>query len=191
SSDLDSDFLGVWATRVTYEKGGNTIDLIWQPWFTPSRTPLLNQRWAPLPPELTGVQLIDGGARYPGRSQFGARWNHVASAGEFSFSYFDGFHHLPSFNPLLDPQTVRLNPTTGGRLDLTSFTVPFERFYPRLRMIGADTAIPLRWLTVKGEAGYFTFPNNTGSDEYVLYVIQLERQVKEWSFVGGYAGEAR
>jgi hypothetical protein len=27
------------------------------------------------------------------------------------------------------------------------------------------------------------------SDEYVLYVIQLERQTGEWSFVGGYAGQ--
>jgi hypothetical protein len=27
-------------------------------------------------------------------------------------------------------------------------------------------------------------------DEYALYVIQLERQMGEWFFVGGYAGEA-
>src|SRR5205823_9945691 len=29
-----------------------------------------------------------------------------------------------------------------------------------------------------------------GADEYALYVVQLERQVGEWFFVGGYAGEA-
>ena len=28
------------------------------------------------------------------------------------------------------------------------------------------------------------------TDEYVLYVLQLERQKGEWVFVGGYAGEA-
>ena len=43
-------------------------------------------------------------------------------------------------------------------------------------------------VTVKGEAGYFT-TTTPGAQEYFLYVIQLERQVKEWSFVGGYAGE--
>ena len=26
-------------------------------------------------------------------------------------------------------------------------------------------------------------------DEFTLYVVQLERVVKEWTFVGGYAGE--
>jgi hypothetical protein len=49
--------------------------------------------------------------------------------------------------------------------------------------------VPLHWFTVKGEAAYFTSPT-VGAEEYALYVIQLERQVKEWSFVGGYAGEA-
>jgi hypothetical protein len=30
----------------------------------------------------------------------------------------------------------------------------------------------------------------TGSGNYALYVIQVERQIKQWSLVGGYAGEA-
>ncbi len=33
---VDADFLGVTAARVTYDTGTNTIDLVWQPWFTPS-----------------------------------------------------------------------------------------------------------------------------------------------------------
>jgi hypothetical protein len=36
---------------------------------------------------------------------------------------------------------------------------------------------------------YFTSSSQT-TDEYVLYVIQVERQTGEWVFVGGYAGEA-
>ena len=56
SSVVDTDFLGVTAARVTYESGGDTVDLIWQPWFTPSRTPLLNQRWTALPPGSGGGQ---------------------------------------------------------------------------------------------------------------------------------------
>ena len=44
-------------------------------------------------------------------------------------------------------------------------------------------------LKVKGEAGYFS-STTRGAQDYVLYVIQVERQVKEWSLVGGYAGEA-
>lgn len=47
--------------------------------------------------------------------------------------------------------------------------------------------MPLAWFTVKGEAAYFT-SSTPGSQEYVLYVVQVERLVREWSFVGGYAG---
>ena len=38
---VDADFLGVAAARVTYDTGSNSVDLVWQPWFTPSRTPLI------------------------------------------------------------------------------------------------------------------------------------------------------
>lgn len=56
-------------------------------------------------------------------------------------------------------------------------------------MYGGDAAVPLRWLTLKGEAAYFTSSTRT-ADEYALYVVQLERQAGEWVFVGGYAGQA-
>src|SRR5262249_9901037 len=73
------------------------------------------------------------------------------------------------------------------------------RVYPAIRVYGGDAAIPLRWFTVKGEAAYFTnsgrSPESTrtpgsSTDEYVLYVVQLERQSGEWVLVLGYAGEA-
>jgi hypothetical protein len=172
SSVVDTDFLGVTAARVTYESGGNTVDLVWQPWFTPSRTPLLDQRWTALPPQAAGISIVDAGARYPGGSQVGARWNHVGSGYEYSLCFFDGYQNLPSFDALLTPLTA---------------SVELTRTYPTLRLYGGDAAVPLPWVTVKGEAAYFT-SSTPGAEEYALYVIQLERQVKEWSFVGGYAG---
>jgi len=174
SSVVDSDFLGVAATRVTYESGGDTIDLVWQPWFTPSRTPLLNQRWTALPPEAAGISIVDAGARYPGGSQYGARWNHVGSGYEYSLCFFDGYNNLPLFSATFNP---------------LASSVALQRYYPQLRLYGGDAAVPLTWFTIKGEAAYFT-SSTPDTDQYWLYVIQLERQVKEWSFVGGYAGEA-
>ena len=174
SSVVDSDFLAVPAARVTIANATDSLDAIWQPWFTPSRTPLLDQRWTALPTSLNGVTIVDAGARYPGRSQFGLRWNHIASRYEYSLSYFDGFNNLPLFNAAFNPATL---------------TASAQRFYPSMRMYGADAALPLPWLTVKGEAGYFT-STTPGQQDYVLYVIQVERQVKEWSLVGGYAGES-
>jgi len=172
SSVVDADFLGVSAARVTYESGGDTVDVVWQPWFTPSRTPLLNQRWTALPAAAAGLSIVDAGALYPGGSQYGARWNHIGSGYEYSLCFFDGYQNLPSFDVLFTPRPP---------------TVALKRMYPGLRLYGGDAAVPLRWLTIKGETAYFT-SSTPGAEEYALYVIQLERQVKEWSFVGGYAG---
>jgi hypothetical protein len=171
SSVVSSDFLGVVAARVTYESGSNTVDVVWQPLFTPSRTPLLDQRWTALPSEAQGIPIIDDGARYPGGSQYGARFNHIGAGYEASACFFEGYNNLPYFTAV---------ETISG--------VDVQRYYPKLRLYGADLAVPLTWFTVKTEGAYFT-STTAGADEYALYVIQLERQVKEWSFVGGYAGE--
>jgi hypothetical protein len=62
------------------------------------------------------------------------------------------------------------------------------RTFPRIRMYGLDFAVPMRWLTVKGEAAYFLSRDHAFS-EYGLYVLEIERQIGEWLLTGGYAGE--
>ena len=164
---IDNDFLAITAGRLTYGTQANTIDLVFAPRLTPSRVPLLNQRWAVLPP----VPIVEQSPRFPGGPQFGARWNHIGTAAEYSLSFYNGYDHLPLF---------------GAEL---RFPVPVYRYYPQMRMYGGDAAIPFRYLTLKTEAGYFT-SQTPQSDEYLLYVAQLERQSGEWSFIGGYAGQA-
>ena len=170
-----SDFLAVPATRVTYEKGSNTVDVVMQVRFVPSRGPLLNQRWVTLPSELDGIAVRDRGAQYPGGVQTGLRWNHVGRGYEYSLMIYEGRNHLPLFNGNLE----RVSPLTIG----------VERYFPHLRQYGGDVVVPLRWFTVKSEAAYYQ-SKTRDMDEFVLYVIQLERIVGEWTFVGGYAGEA-
>ena len=172
-SVTEPGFLAVTAARLTYDNGVDSLTGVWQPFFTPSRTPLLNQRWTVLAPSLAGVPLEDLGSAFPGRSAFGARWNHLGSGYEFSGSFYDGFNTLPDFR--------------GGLSAIGA--IEFQRFYPALRLYGADAAIPLRWLTIKTEAAYYTSPDKQ-QDEYVIYVIQFERQIKELSIVAGYAGDA-
>ena len=162
---LQPDYLGVTAARATYEHGGDTLDAVYAPLFTPSRTPLLYERWAVLP---EGIPFTDQGSHIPGRGQAGARWNHIGAGYEFSLCYFDGFNNLPLFNLVGD--------------------FGLRRSYPRLRLYGGDVAVPLRWFTLKSEAAYFQSPDQH-ADDYLLYVVQLERISGEWTFVGGYAGE--
>jgi hypothetical protein len=161
---VDKEFLGIVAARATYEKGSNTLDAVWSPRFTPSRVPLAGQRWFVVPP---GVTLPSLETRIPDGPQYGFRWSRIGLV-EFSAAYYHGFNDVPLFG-------------------LT---------YPKVRMIGGDAAVPLRWLTIKTEAGYFHFPNDSllsasgiQLDDYVQYVIQLERQTGEWFLIGGYAGE--
>jgi hypothetical protein len=173
----DTEFLGVTAARVNFERGPDTVDVVWVPYFTPSRTPLLGSRWAVLPPETSGLSIVDDGAELPGGSQYGIRWNRVESGYELSLCFFDGFNHLP----LID---ARL--TTPDTLNLT-------RVYPSVIMIGGDLAVPLAWFTLKSEAAYFRGDNDAPeprTDDYILYVVQLERFIGEWSLVGGYSGES-
>ena len=143
-SIVDTEVLAVTAARLTYSTGSDSFDAVWQPRFTPSRSPLLNQRWTVLPPVLGQFQLNDLGAAFPGRSSFGARWDHNGAGYEYSLSYFDGFNHLPLFTGALAPP---------NRID-------FVRTYPALRLYGADAAVPLQWFTIKTEEAWFTSPKH-------------------------------
>ncbi len=169
-----SDFLAVAGARLTHERNGRTIDLVWVPFFTPSRLPLAGRRWAVQSQVTEFVATVDGPDEYPRGSQFGARWNHVMSSFEYSLSFYSGFNHLPLLETRVAQPPVRAD---------------IVRRYPQMRMYGADAAVPLKWFTVKGEAAAFT-STSAEADDYALYVIQIERQQGEWSFVGGYAGQA-
>lgn len=168
---IDSQFLPVTGLRAGARFGVDTIEGVWDR-FTPSRTPLIDQRWVVPPPGLP-VAITQVDATFPDRSQVGVRWSHAGSRLEYALAYFDGFNHLPNIEvlPTLIAGTVALRPS-----------------YPSLRSVGGDAAVPTPWFTIKVESAYFT-STTPRSDEYVLYVVQLERQTGEWSFVGGYAGQ--
>jgi hypothetical protein len=169
---VDSDFLGVTGARGVLQVGPHTLDVVWVPLFTPSRLPILNQRWAPAPVAPGPLTLNDAGAVVPDRSQIGVRYGRIAERVEYSVSVFDGFNHLPNIDAVIE---------RPGSVDLI-------RLYPSMRSYGADAAVPTRWFTVKAEAAYST-SDTPRTDDFVLYVVQVERQSGEWVFVGGYAGE--
>lgn len=170
----DDEFLAVIGGRAQFERGPHSIDLVWVPIFTPSRTPLIGGRWSSLDAQTFGATgFVDLDSVFPEGSQYGARWNVLGPGFEFSLSYFDGFNHLPQYTafPLSSPPVIAL-----------------QRSYPPLRMGGADAAVSLRWFTVKGEIAALS-STNSYADDVVVYVVQLERQSGELSVVAGYAGE--
>jgi hypothetical protein len=170
---IDSDFLPVIGVRPSLRIGRETFEAVWVPQLTPSRLPLFNQRWTVQPTGLPPLPVEDSGSSLPRGSEYGVRWNHVGDRLEAAASYFDGYNHLPNIEALVRPAPA---------------AIELARVYPALRGYGGDVAIPLSWVTIKGEGEYFTSPSST-NEEYVLYVIELERQTGEWVLVGGYAGE--
>jgi hypothetical protein len=170
---IDNEFLGVTAARAVWQGAQHSVDVVWVPFFTPSRVPLLDQRWTPVPDDSPNFTLVDGGAALPGGQQAGIRWSHAGDGFEMSASYFDGYNHLP---------TVEVFPKSG------SPEILVRRLYPRIRTVGADAAVPTTWFTIKGEGAYFK-SSSPLVDDYLLYVIQLERQTGEWLLLAGYAGE--
>lgn len=167
---VDTELLPIIAARASLQVGSETFEAVWSPQLTPSRLPLLDQRWSPIPPALPVTEVESD---IPNGAQYGARWRHTGSRIEAALSYFDGFNHQPDID-------VRTRPEILG--------VELRRVYPEIRMIGADMGLPMPWLTVKIEGAYIESTSET-SDDYVLYVVEIERQLGSWVLDVGYAGE--
>lgn len=174
---VSTEFLPVAGMRAAVQATkGDVFEAVWLPRFTPSRIPLFGQRWTALPADVAPLQVVEGGAVLPRGAQAGVRWSHVGERAEYSVSFFDGFNHLPTIEAFVGSPTA-----SAPRIEIV-------RRYPAIRSYGADLALPTRWFIVKGEMAYVA-SSDVATDEYVTYVVQLERQTGEWVLVGGYAGE--
>ena len=171
---IGNEFLPVTGARLTLQARDETFEVAWMPFFTPSRLPLSNQRWTAVPPSSAVFSFTEVKATLPDRAQAGVRWAHTGSGSEYALSFFDGFNHLPNI---------------AVRSGADPLELEILASYPALRMVGGDAALPTHWFMAKVEAAYFT-SSTPDADEYVLYVVQLERQTGEWLIMGGYAGEA-
>src|SRR5207248_7958010 len=140
---VDQQILAITAARISYVRRNDTFNLVWQPRFTPGRTPLIDQRWTFVPVAFNQTSLKDKSAVYPGRTSFGARWSHIGAGYEYSLSYYNGFNYLPVFNV---------------KAGSTSSRISFLRAYPALRLYGGDAAVPFSFFTLKAEAAYYTSP---------------------------------
>ena len=167
-----NEALATTAARFTLNARETTVELVYAPRTTPSRMPLLDQRWIGLAATLPGLALRDAGAHYPGGPQYGARVRRSLRGMEYSASYFQGSHHLPLLETTVSPAAV----------------VDVERHYPALRAWGGDAVVPLFGIAFKTEAAWLK-SRDKDADDYGLYVVQAERQHGDWLFIGGYVGE--
>jgi hypothetical protein len=167
-----TDVLAVTAARLTVGNDRDALELVYAPRPTPSRAPLLDQRWVGLGATAFGRPLVDAGTRFPSAAQFGARYRRTGRV-EYSVSFFQGPHHLP----LLD-----------ARPRLQDGALLVSRTHPEVRGWGADLAATVPGVTLKAEAAWLQ-ARDRDADDYGLWVIQAERQQGEWLAIGGYVGE--
>ena len=172
---LDTEVLPVTGVRPSLQLGSETLEFVGVARLTPSRLPLLDRRWTVVPAAIfaAGLTVIDDGSRIEERPQLGFRWRHTGGRLETALSFFDGDNHLPDLETRAVPDSA---------------AIALTRVHPRIRMFGADAAVPTSWLTWKLEAAYVTARDHA-TEEYVLYVVEVERQIGEWLVDVGYAGD--
>lgn len=169
-----SEVLAPTAARLTVAGAADTLELVFTPRLTPSRMPLLEQRWIGLQAATAGLVLRDAGARYPAGPQYGLRWSRRTPGSlEYAASFFQGYHHLPRLEVAVD---------------LRDAAALVRRVYPGIRVWGADLVVPLAPLTLRAEGAWLQ-TRRQDADEYVLWVLQAERQQGAWLILGGYVGE--
>ncbi len=171
---VSSEVLAPTAARLTLAASDTTMEVVYVPRMTPTRMPLLDQRWIGLQATEPGLPLRDAGAVYPEGPQYGVRIRRSGQV-EYSASFFEGFHHLPRL--LATPAASPAGPV-----------IDVERHYPAIRAWGGDAVVPVGGTAIKAEAAWLK-SRDKDVDDYGLWVLQAERQHAEWLFIGGYVGE--
>ena len=169
---VTSEVLGLTAARLTVGDDNDSVDVVYAPRVTPSRMPLLDQRWIGAQTAATGFALADGDTRFSHEPQVGVRYRRTGPV-EYSVSVFQGPHHLPLLDPSFRPQDG---------------TIVVGRYYPEVRGYGGDLVATTPLVTVKAEAAWLQ-ARSRDADDYGLWVVQGEHQRGEWLLLGGYVGE--
>ena len=189
---LNPDLLPVLGVRPALQLGRETFEVVWVPRLRRAAMPLLDQRWTvvPLrPPRFRSSTPVRRSLRVPKpKVPLGPRGHPRRVLG----LVLQRVQSPPEHRPVHDVQrgtrgTQREDQTPRSPRVILVDRGTVASTLP-LRTYGADAAVPTRWFTIKGEAAYFT-SSSPVSDEYVLYVLQIERQTVNRVMVGGYAGE--
>jgi hypothetical protein len=153
---LDNEKMGVYSAAVRLNAGPANLTVVLVPFFTPSRLPLTDSRWTPVP--AASFAGIAEGRELPGREvrnmQYGARLKATFAGWDLSASYYDGFQHTPVFRQ----SAVEVAPGVS----LPTFTPVFTR----LRILGLDFSTTFGKFEVHGEGAFKLVASNGRDDRF-------------------------
>ncbi|MGH7391760.1 MAG: hypothetical protein ACREM3_20240 [Candidatus Rokuibacteriota bacterium] len=153
---LDNEKLGVYSAAARLGAGPASLTFAVVPFFTPSRLPLPDDRWTPVPPP--GFTAVVDDRDLPGRAvenmQYAARLKATVGGWDLSLSYYDGFDDIPAF---------RASPATVA----PGAVVPrFTPVYTRVRVAGADFSTTWRGFEFHGEGAFTSVQSNGRQDDF-------------------------
>jgi hypothetical protein len=161
---LDNEKMAVWSAAARLEAGPASLTFVVVPFFTPSRLPLRNSRWTPLPPP--GFVAVVDGREVPDRAvdnmQYAARLKTTVKGWDLSVSYYDGFEDTPAFR--------RSAAGLGPGVVVPRFTPVFTR----ARVAGADFSTTWRGFEFHGE-GAFSFVESNGRQDDFQAIVGFNR----------------
>jgi hypothetical protein len=153
---LDNEKLAVLSAGLRVQLGATSLVAVVVPFFTPSRLPLPDSRWAPSPP--AGLMAVLDDREVPGRDaanvQYAARLRTTLGGWDLSASYYHGFQAVPEFRA----STVQA--ASGGTA--THLTPVF----PRINAVGMDFSTTFGGIEVHGEGVVQLVEDNGREDSF-------------------------
>jgi hypothetical protein len=142
----DTEKLGAWSAAATMDLGGVLLDLVWVPFFSPTRLPPISSRWVGLDRETFSEEFPNRADKYDEfvrvlhapapsstfeNSQVGLRAKTSLGGWDLVATYYDGF------------------------LDLPEVDIPtFEFFFPRIHVPGFAVSTTLGAFELHGETAF-------------------------------------
>jgi hypothetical protein len=184
---MENERIGVTALRARQYWGSASLDMVWIPTFTPTRLPLLAQRWFPLRArdQARGVEVrssVKYPATTPAHSQVALRWDDSRRGWDYSASYFSGWNDIPDYN---------IQFAVSSR----SVQLDLARSFSRLQVIGADFAGVLGGRALRGEFGFFrperknNLPLINDRRNYIQYALGTDWRWGDWYAIAQWVGD--
>jgi len=155
---LDSQKLGAWSVAARATFGPANLLFVIVPVFTPSRLPLTDSRWTPIPPP--GVGGVAEPRELPPNNassmQYGARLRATLAGWDLGLTYYDGFDATPVY---------RMGTVDIGGTSVQTLTPVFTRIHAP----GFDFSTTFKKIEVHGE-GVLRLVSSNGRDNRFQWI---------------------
>jgi hypothetical protein len=163
---IENEKIGVPSVSLDYFRSSWKLEFIFIPLFTPTRLPLFDTRWSPVPEGFPlPINQRDLPAQSMKNAQYATRASITLNGWDFSVSYFDGFESVPAGQ--VDTSRVFVPVPVPGFVSVPTGITPV---YDKVRIIGGDFSTTFDKFEIHGESAYYRRDNND-RNSYLQYIF--------------------